>query len=144
MEGNVVAKIIITGIPGYNGEYDIDLSYLTNKDLHTVKRIAGVRAGEIQAALDAEDNDLAVAFTVIALERNGKAVHEQVLWDAKVGCIELQGDKVEDDAVPPTPGLDENESEKTPPSGATSDDDSESPENDRSPTGPRPSVRSVA
>lgn len=142
-----MAKIIITGIPGYNGEYDIDLSYLTNKDLHTVKRIAGVRAGEIQAALDAEDNDLAVAFTVIALERNGKAVHEDVLWNAKVGCIELQGDKKtedEDDAVPPTPGLDESESERKPLSGETSAGDSESPENDRSPIGPRPSVRSVA
>lgn len=133
-----MAKIIITGIAGYNGEYDIDLSYLTNKDLHTIKRIAGIRAGEIQDALEAEDNDLAVAFTIIALERNGKAVHEEVLWNAQLGCIELQGDPVvEDDDVPPAPGPDDDESssEKTRSSGPDSSSSADNLGNGLSRTG---------
>ena len=90
-------QIVITGIAGYNGEYDLDASYFTNKELHTIKKLAGVRAGEIQAAFAAGDNDLIVALAAIALERNGKAVHEQVLWDAKVGCIMLVGESVEEE-----------------------------------------------
>ncbi len=143
-----MAKIIIERIPGYNGEYEIDLSYLTNKDLHTVKRIAGVRAGEIQAALDAEDNDLAVAFTVIALERNGKAVHEDVLWNAQLGCITLQGDEVEqeDDALPPAsrPEDDASVSEKKLSSGPDSSAGSDPQENGQSRTGLQPSELSAA
>lgn len=142
-----MAKIIITGIAGYNGEYDIDLAYLTNKDLHTIKRIAGVRAGEIQAALNAEDNDLAVAFTVIALERNGKAVHEDVLWNAQLGCINLQGDPVaeEEDALPPPNGPEDDGSEsvRKPSSGPDLSEGSGHLENGQSRTGLRPSELSV-
>ena len=138
--------ITVTGIPGYDGEYPLDLSYFTNKDLHTIKRIAGVRAGEIQAAVDADDNDLAVAFTVIALERNGKAVHEQVLWDAKVGCIAIDHKtaEAEADAVPPAPGSDGSVSEKNASSGPPSSDGSDPQENGQSRTGLQASELSAA
>lgn len=137
-------SIVIKGIAGYDGEYPFDASYFTNKELHTIKTHSGVRAGEIQQAFAAGDNDLIVAFAAIALERNGKVVHADVLWNAKVGAIELVLGEDEVDADPPTLGLDESSSERKPLSGETSDADSESPENDRSPTGQRPSVRSVA
>ena len=114
-----MSSIKITGIGrAYDGEYPFDGTYFTNRELHTIKRMSGVRAGEIPAALEAGDNDLVVALTMIALERNGKVVNEDVLWNANVGCIEAmlgEGEVDEaDDADPPTVGLDESKSEKKP------------------------------
>ena len=142
--------ITITGIAGYDGDYPFDGSYFTNKELHTIKRLAGVRAGEIQAALAAGDNDLVVAFAAIALERNGKAVQEQVLWDAHVGSITIAfaaPEPEEDDPeLPPAQRRDDaaNESVNRTPSGATSDAGSESRENGQSRTGLQPSELSAA
>lgn len=129
-------KIVITGIAGYDGEYPFDATYFTNKELHTIKRIAGVRAGEIQAAFVAGDNDLIVAFAVLALERNGKALHEEVLWNAHVGCIEAQlGEREDDAADPPALGSEESENENKLSSGPTLSDVSALPENGLSRTG---------
>jgi hypothetical protein len=131
-----VDKIVISGIRGYDGEYPFDASYFTNKEFHTIKRLAGIRAGEIKAAFDSGDNDLIVAFAVIALERSGKAVFEEVLWNANVGCIALEGDAAtEDDAVPPTPSSEDDRSGKSDSSGLSSRNGSGHPENDPSPTG---------
>jgi hypothetical protein len=142
-----MSMIRITGIGrAYDGEYPFDGTYFTNRELHTIKRMAGIRAGEIPDALAAGDNDLVVALTVIALERNGKVVHEDALWNANVGCIEaVLGEEDEaDDADPPTPGLDESNSEKTLSSGLSSEDGSASPENGQSRTGLQPSELSAA
>jgi hypothetical protein len=141
-----MSSIKVTGIGrAYDGEYELDGSYFTNKELHTIKKLAGIRAGEIPEALEAGDNDLIVALTVIALERHGTVVNEDVLWNAKVGCIEaILGDDQEDEADPPTPGLDESNSEKKPSSGLSSEDGSASPENGQSRTGLQPSELSAA
>lgn len=128
-------RIIIKDIAGYNGEYDFDASYFTNKELHIIKKIANVRAGEIQEAFQARDSDLIVAFAAIALERNGKAWHEQVLWNAKFGSIEIEFADAEEDADPPTSGPEESSSENKLSSGPSSDDDSVSQENGLSRTG---------
>jgi hypothetical protein len=143
-------KIAITGIGrAYDGEYDFDPSYFTNKELHTIKRMTGVRAGEIQAAFGAGDNDMIVAFASIALERAGKSVYEETLWNAKVGCIELvsgtpQQDGDGDDADPPTIALEEKPNEENDPSGLASSDDSAHQENGQSRTGIQPSELSAA
>jgi hypothetical protein len=144
-----MSSIKVTGIGrAYDGEYEFDGTYFTNKELHTIKRMSGVRAGEIPAALEAGDNDLVVALTVIALERNGKVVNEDALWNAKVGCIEAmlgEADADEaDDADPPTLGLDESSSEKKPSSGPSSEDGSASQANVQSRTGLQPSELSAA
>lgn len=137
-------KIVITGIAGYDGEYPFDASYFTNGELHTIKRMAGVRAGEIQASFEAGDNDLVVAIAAIALERNGKVLHEQALWNAKAGCIEVV--PAEDDARPPEsqPANDESAGERKPSSGQPLSDGSVPPENGQSRTGLRPSELSAA
>lgn len=96
-------KIKIAGIDAYDGEYDIDVSVLTNRDLHTIKRISGVRAGELQDAMEAADADLIVAFTVIALQRHGKPVIEDILWDAPAGKITYVGEPAEADPVEGSP-----------------------------------------
>jgi hypothetical protein len=137
-------KIVITGIGRlYDGSYDFDGSYFTNKELHTIKRMAGIRAGEMDAAFAAGDNDLVVAIAAIALERNGKDFHEDALWNAKVGCIEAIMD-AEEDADPPTPGPEESLSDEKPSSGPPSPDDSDLPENGQSRTGLQPSELSAA
>lgn len=142
-----MSSIKITGIGrAYDGEYPFDGTYFTNKELHTIKRMSGVRAGEITAALEAGDNDLVVALTMIALERNGKVIHEDVLWNAKVGCIEAmlgEEEEAEDDADPLTLGLDESEHGKKPSSGLSSESGSESLENGQSRTGLQPSELSA-
>jgi hypothetical protein len=130
-------RIVINGVAGYNGEHPFDASYFTNKELHTIKRIAGVRAGEIQAAFAAGDNDLIVAFAVIALERNGKTVYEEALWNATVGCIEFVADTAakEEDADPPANGPEETSNAVNGSSGQPSSSASAHPENVLSLTG---------
>lgn len=78
----------IEGVPPYDGDYEIDLGgEFTNKELHTIKKVSGVRVLELQDAGDSGDNDLVVAFAVIALERAGYKVDVDVLWNAPVGKI---------------------------------------------------------
>ena len=139
-------KIKVTGIRLYDGEYDFDPTYFTNKELHTIKRMAGVRGGEIGEAFAAGDTDLIVAFAAIALERGGKIVNEDILWNAKVGAIELIPDTSDkgDDADPPTTGSEEKPSEKSDSSGSTLSEPSDPQENGQSPTGPPILERSSA
>jgi hypothetical protein len=102
-------KLIVKDTPGLDGEYDADFDFaaLTNNELRVIKRLSGVRAGELQEALKAGDNDVLVAFSVVWLTRAGKdpAMAEQLLWDAPVGALDLDtteaGDVVEADARPP-------------------------------------------
>lgn len=91
-------QIKIEGVPPYDGEYELDMNF-TNRDLHTIKQVAGVRAGDLNDALEHKDLDLVVALAVNALRRAGKPVDMDVLWDSEAGKIMLVADEV--DAVPP-------------------------------------------
>jgi hypothetical protein len=71
----------------------------TNRDLHTIKQVAGVRAGDLNDALEHKDLDLVVALAVNALRRAGKPIDMDVLWDSEAGKITLEADEA--DAVPP-------------------------------------------
>jgi hypothetical protein len=96
-----VDKIGIEGIPPYDGEYPLDVSYFTNRELNIIKRLSGVRAGEIEEALRAGDNDLFVALAVIALRRHGVSVVEDAIWDAETGKLSFIAGAEEGDANPP-------------------------------------------
>lgn len=100
-------RIVIDGIAPYDGTYDFDASYFTMRELHVIKRIAGVRAGELDDALAASDSDVIVAIAVIALTRAGVQVNEDAIWDAPAGTVLFVGDEaeVEGDAVPPPVAL---------------------------------------
>ncbi len=93
--------LVIEGIHGLSGEYETDFSFFTNREWRTIKEIAGVRMGEFQTAMDAGDNDLIVALTVIALRRRNIDVNVDALWDAEAGKITMRTDELEDDALPP-------------------------------------------
>ena len=145
----------IEGLPPFDGDYPIDLNHFTNKELHTIKQLSGVRAGELEEALDAGDNDLILAFAVIALERSGRSMPKQavdVLWNADFGKFTLVIPDDEDaDASPPsqTPSAnDENDSdnEKNESSGKGSNGAGDAhQETDRSLTGsPRSANTSIS
>lgn len=126
-------KIVFKGVhPSYDGEYEIEDDF-TMRELHTIKRLSGCRVAEIQDALAQSDTDVVLALGVIVLQRHGKHIDEDVLWDTTAGSISLVGE----DAVPPPisePLLEQSGSTSSS-SGTDSTDSSESPENGQSPTG---------
>lgn len=130
---NRADKIVLSNVPPYDGEYELDVTYLTNRELHTIKNLCGLRAGELDDALQAGDSDVIVALAVIALERNGKGpVDANVIWDAEFGNLTFVPG--EDDAGPPEVPSGSDSSSAT---GSTrsSTNDSAPSENDPSRTG---------
>jgi len=91
-------KIKIEGIHPYDGSYDLDFGHLTNRDIRTIKQVAGLSPLEYEAAGQKGDNDFILAMTIIALRRSGQfpVVDEDVLLDAEIGRITVD---VEDEAV---------------------------------------------
>lgn len=134
-------KITINGIPPFDGDYPIDVDRLTNRDLHHVKRIAGVRPLELEDALDAGDMDVVVALAYVAITKNGHQYARQAedaLWNAELGQITVDlSDEDEGEggvtADPPPPSGPDTPSTR---SGSVSSDVSElHPENPPLPTG---------
>jgi len=98
-----VHTLTIEKLPPYNGTYDLDIGTFTGRELHTIKQISGVRAGELQDAFAAGDYDLVVALTVIVLQRAGQKVDADEIMDADVGSITIKLEEVaEDEERPPT------------------------------------------
>lgn len=95
-------KLIIEGVEvGIDGEYDFDLATsFTGREIHIIKRIAGVRLLDIEDALTHGDHDLFLALGVICLRRHGKTIDEDKLWDAPAGCVRYVAE-TEADASPP-------------------------------------------
>lgn len=77
-------------MPPYDGEYPFDIEGFTNRELHRIKQLTGLRVGELQEAFEAGDNDVIVALAVIVLERSGRKVEDQVIWNAEAGTIRLE------------------------------------------------------
>lgn len=118
-----MAKLKIENIDGLEGEYEFDPSYFTNRELHLIKRETGIRAGELQDAVEAGDNDLVVTLAYIALLRAGKKLpNADMLWDASAGTITLDLEEEGEAEGPPSPppsglGNDDTDSEPRPTSG---------------------------
>ena len=137
-------------IPPYSGSYELDLSSFTQREAHTIKRISGIRLGELPDAIAAGDNDVVVAITVITLTRAGHQVDENVIWDAQIGTVTVTADgeaELEADDRPPaiaTPGGSESSSvaeprtsDATASSGPNTAESSGENPNGQSPTGLR-------
>jgi hypothetical protein len=150
-------KLIIEGLGRIDGEYDVDLGEvlavggpdsLTNRELHRIKVMTGLRAGELEDAFFAYDNDVVVALASVLLTRRGKSVDEDVLWDAPAGsALRLViGDReqAKGDADPPAEPAETPETEQPSPSGGESSSLTLAhPVTDRSRTGLHDSVMSV-
>lgn len=80
-----MASIIVNG-----RSYAVPESY-TYREMGLIKRLAGLRSGEITDALKAGDTDLIVALTIIAMRREGAEVSEDDLLDMDVSAISFDG-----------------------------------------------------
>lgn len=126
-------KIVIEGLGAhYDGEHKFDITYFTMGELHTVKRIAGVRPAELVEAIGEADAGVVVALATVALQRNGVHVVERQLWDAHAGSIRLELDNDDE----PAEEVDARPPDVSPTSSGTDSSTSSAPEaNDPSPTG---------
>lgn len=134
-------KIVIEGVPPYDGEYEFEFGSFTNREMHRVKKLTELVAIDFEDAFLKRDPDLFLGLAVIAMERNGKIVDTDVLWDAPIGSLRLVMGEEEEESPP-------EETQKTPnellepnvtpsaSSGNDSSDDSDHSENGQSPTGP--------
>ena len=138
----------IEGVPSLDGEYDLDITSFTNRELHIIKQESGVRAGELEEAFGAGDNDLLVAITLIILRREEKGEPAQLrdlIWDAEAGAVTFdltdEEKAEEDEAVPPAsePGEPSETKTSPDPSGSDSPLASVFPANGRSHIGSPPS-----
>lgn len=113
-------KIVIAGVPGLDGEYEMDMTF-THRDFHTIKQVAGVRANEVMDALEGGDLDIIVAMAEIALRRAGVPHSVDQLWDSEAGGITLDVVDLEE-VVPDNPPQPEDEprSDDAKPSSGTS------------------------
>ncbi len=140
-------KIVIAEVRSeLDGEYDLDASGFTNFELHAIKKLTDLTAGDIGQAFERLDNDVVVAIAMVSLMREGKisgrspwnSAEVSALWDAKVGSIFVAEDEV--DADPPVIAPDEPEQLDASvlsngASGATSSLDSDLPDKFQSLTG---------
>jgi hypothetical protein len=104
-------RIFVEGVEGFEGEWEIDLSNLTGRELRTIKRISGNRVNELPGAMLAGDYDLLIALAVVALQRGGHRFAtqaEHVLLDAESGVVRyVNAKRGEDENVDPPSGSDE-------------------------------------
>lgn len=129
-------KFVVKGIPGFDGDYPIDIGSFTMRELQIIKRMSGVRAGELEEAFGAGDSSLILAVCVIAVRRNGKAweAFEQIAWESDTAAIEFvvaeEEDEATADAVPLTqpkpPGSSDGSGETQQLSGPVSSSDGDS------------------
>ena len=147
-------KIVIKGIGGIDGEYDLDIGAmldfghpetLTQGEAHKIKKATGLRLGELEDAVDAGDTDMVIAFAIVVLDRAKKRYDIESLWDAPLGAVILEADESAsdeaDDVAPLSPegkngSLEQNErsgggsgkpqSETNPPNGPSPTGDSTS------------------
>lgn len=151
-----MAKFVVKGIPAFNGEYPIDVGTFTMRELQIIKRMSGVRAGELEEAFGAGDSDLILAVAVVAVRQSKKdwQAFEALAWESDVGAISFVGDEEEDEGtagdavplVPPTPPADSESSVEQPPSSGppSSDDGDDSQETNLPATGQLRSVTGAA
>jgi hypothetical protein len=98
--------LTIEGVLGFNGEYPLDISYFTNRELHLIKKESGVRAGELTEAFAAGDNDLMVCIAAIVVWRKtGTEPNMAAFWDAEAGKFtfnmeEPETEEDDDESIP--------------------------------------------
>jgi hypothetical protein len=140
-----MAKIKLEGVaPHYDGEYQLDLSYFTNREFQRMKELSGIRPAELMEAVLYRDAGVIVAVAEIALRRDGhEGIETALLWDAPAGKIVLdftsdepEGDDEPSPSVAPedssSDDVESSPSEKSESSGADSSSGGDPPASDRS------------
>lgn len=142
-------KLIVKGVLPLDGEYACDLAgmlslgspeTLTNREGHRIKVMTGLRAGELEDALNQGDNDLLIALAAVVLTRHGRRFDEAVLWDAPMGAgLDWELGTADSEGEEPDPILPPATDEPELNGGESSSPTSGHQENDPSPTGSRSS-----
>ena len=109
-----MAKLTIENLAPWDGDYPFDDGFFTNRELHRIKEISGIRAGEIFDALAAGDAVLGVALAAVIMARTGVQVDVDDLWDAKLGDIAIDWSADAGPPEPTSPPSSENESASDP------------------------------
>lgn len=146
-------KLVLAGVhENIDGEHDCDIigmltvghpNSLTNRELHRIKLLTGLKAPQLFEGIQEGDTDATVGLASVVLTRNGKTYQDDWLWDAPMGAslqflIKAAED---DDELPPPSGSPVNtptgDAETN--GGVSSEPGSgESPQNDPSGTGSQP------
>ena len=148
-------KLVVSGVhESIDGEHPCDIlgmltvghpEALTNRELHRIKKMTGILAGNLFDAINDGDMDATVGFAAVILQRNGKVFQDDWLWDAPMGSSLRFEIKQAADDLPPAEGVPEStptdESERS--GGEPSGPSSESQGKSQSPTGTPPSDTSV-
>lgn len=77
----------IKGIPGLDGDYQLDMEKFKNKDHRTIKQQSGLRVLEYQEAMENGDVGFIVSVAGLVLEKDGKRFTYEQLWDADDNCL---------------------------------------------------------
>ena len=78
----------------------------TFREMHVIKRMTGLRAGEIYPALMAGDTDVAAAFALTALRRQHPRASEDEILDLPLDEVVIDfGEEEESDERPPAGGV---------------------------------------
>jgi hypothetical protein len=104
-----MAKIVVRGVPPYDGEYEVDTDRSWNtREWSWIKKISGYLPLTVQDGFAGNDPELFLAVAVICMARAGKIDREDALRVAEImseapyepGTFTLIGDVVEADEVP--------------------------------------------
>ena len=105
-----MARIVITGIPPYDGDYELDSDRAFNaREWRWIKKVSGYMPLTVSEGFEGGDPDLFVALAIIAMAREGRVTKDEGLRVADVlaeapfdgAAITMVGDEVvEDDAIP--------------------------------------------
>ena len=104
-----MAKIVVKGIPPYDGEYEVDTDRSWNtREWSWIKKISGYLPLTVQDGFAGNDPELFLAVAVICMARAGKIDREDALRVAEImseapyepGTFSLIGDVVEADEIP--------------------------------------------
>ncbi len=90
-----MAKISIDG-----RSYEMPDNF-TYREMNRIKRLTGLRAGELFPALEAGDTDVAMAFAITAADRAGQLVNEEQFFDLELDKIQLDFRDEEVNGGPP-------------------------------------------
>lgn len=145
-------KLIVKGIhESIDGEHPCDIlgmltvgheESMTNRELHKIKVMTGILAGDLMDAINKSDMDASVALTAVILDRHGKSYQEDWLWDAPMGAgltFEIRQAK-EQENIPEAGGVPKSTPTVEPESsgGGPSVPSAESQDSGLSPTGSQP------
>ena len=115
-----MARIVITGIPPYDGDYELDSDRAFNaREWRWIKKVSGYMPLTVSEGFEGGDPDLFVALAIIAMAREGRVTKDEglrvadVLAEAPfdgaaitmVGDEPVEADEIPLDLTPPPAGL---------------------------------------